>query len=75
MVYPSPSEEYSHAGGANERTFRMSAGRKDASVSRKGGYAALNINYKGSRADSGKHHGELSERGRASESRRGRGEQ
>ena len=32
--------------------------RKDASSSsKKGGYAALNINYRGGRADGGKHHG------------------
>ncbi|CAI8013955.1 Long-chain-fatty-acid--CoA ligase 5 [Geodia barretti] len=37
----------------------MSASRKDASSSTKrGGYAALTINYRGSRADGGKHHGE-----------------
>ena len=35
----------------------MSASRKDASVSKKGGYATLNIQYKG-RADGGTHHGQ-----------------
>ena len=41
----------------------MSASRKDASVSKKGGYATLNIQYK-SRADGGKHHGQCEGGGR-----------
>lgn len=41
----------------------MSASRKDASVSKKGGYATLNIQYK-SRADGSKHHGQCEGGGR-----------
>lgn len=49
---------YGGPGGAHECTVRMSTSRKDApSSGKRGGYAALTINYKGSRVDGGKHHG------------------
>ena len=42
----------------------MSASRKDASLSKKGGYAALNIQFRGGRADGGKYHGKRGENSR-----------